>query len=901
MLSDLLYRLKALFRARTLDRELDEELRFHLEQHAAADERAGVPRHEALRRARLAFGGVDRAKEASRDGRGVFLLDVAWRDLRYALRILRRSPAFTLVAIVSLTLGIGANTAMFQLLNALVLRPLPIAEPDRLVEVRLPDRDLDLARGNIVRYPGVTNPIWERMRDRQEAFDAVFAWANEELNLSPTGEVRRAPGLWVSGSFFAVLDATPAAGRLFSPADDRRGCGLPGAVVSYDFWQRELGGDPRAIGRTLTVNSSKVDVIGVAPAGFFGVEVGRTFDVALPICSMDTVRPGALDSGTTWWLAPMGRLKPGWTIARADAHLRAISREVFASTLPADYPRVSMNAYLASTLTARPAGTGLSSLREEYSSSLALLLAMTGLILLIACANLTNLMLARGAVRQRELSLRLALGASRARLVSQLLCESLVIASASAVAGILVAHVLSQLLVSLLSTHNHPIVLSLAADWRVVAFMCVVASLTCLLLGLTPALRATRGSPADVLKAGTRGVSGDHESLRLRRTLVVAQVAVSLVLVVGGLLFARSFRNLSTEPLGFQREGVLVLNAGLPLPSPDPEAAAAFTRTVAARLRSVPGVTSAGQTNTVPLSGNTTTNTIWLDGASQRQGRVSLFSRVSAGYFETLGMSVVDGRAITDHDTDASPKVAVVNESFARVFVKGARPIGQRFWIEATPTRPEALYEIVGLVRDAKYRSVRERSMPVAFLALAQHGDSGGPWLVRSTLAPAALVPAIRQALLEVNPNTRFDVRVLDSDIRDSMLRERVMATLSSLFGMLAAVLAAVGLHGVVSYMVARRRREIGIRLALGASGGTIVGSVLRESGLLIAIGLGLGVVLSLLLTRTAHSLLFGLQANDAATIVAAVASLAIVGMLASYLPARRAARIDPMATLKDD
>ena len=463
MWSDLRYRLRAIFRARALDRELDEELRFHLEQHAAADERAGVPRDEAMRRARLVFGGVDRATEQSRDGRGVRIVDVAWRDLRYATRTLARSPIFTLVAVVSLTLGIGANTAMFQLLNALVLRALPIANPQELVEVRLPERDLARSRANKPRYPAVSYPDWELIRDRQEAFSGMFAWADEWFNLAPTGEVRRVPGVWVSGDYFPVLGLTPAIGRLFTATDDRPGCGLPGVVVSHDFWQRELGGDPHAVGRTLNVNAARVEVIGVAPAGFHGLQVGQRFDVALPICSLPTMRPGTtLLTRDDQWITPMGRLEAGWSIERAEAHLRAISPSLFAASLPPDYPAESVASYLASTLIAEPAWAGRSSLREEYATPLTLLLAMTGFVLLIACANLTNLMLARGAVRQRELSLRLALGASRGRLISQLLCESLVLAGVSAIAGALTARVLSQLLVRLMSASRNPIVLTLA-------------------------------------------------------------------------------------------------------------------------------------------------------------------------------------------------------------------------------------------------------------------------------------------------------------------------------------------------------------------------------------------------------------------------------------------------------
>lgn len=904
MLDDLRYRLTALFRRRALERDLDEELTFHIEQHASLEERAGVPREEALRRARLAFGGVDRAKEESRDGRGVRLLEVVWRDLRYAVRTLVRSPIFTLVAIVSLTLGIGANTAMFQLLNALVLRSLPVAQPHELVEVNLPERDLARSRGNFPRWPAMSHPLWEQLRDRQQAFTAMVAWADERFNLAPAGEVREVRGVWVSGDYFPVLGLTPALGRLFTAADDRPGCGLPGVVVSHDFWQRELGGDASAVGRTLTIDAVKVDVIGVAPAGFLGLQVGQRFNVALPICSLPAMRPGStmLSTSTQWWITAVGRLKPGWTIERAEAHLRTIAPAIFAASLPPDHPPESIQAYLESTLIATPAGAGRSDLRIAYATPLKLLLAMTGFVLLIACANLTNLMLARGAVRRRELSLRLALGASRGRLMSQLLCESAVIAGASGLAGAFVAQGLSQLLVRLIG--SSPVALPVTPDWRVLLFMGGTALVVCLLLGLTPALRASRSAPGDTLKAGARSVTGDRESLMLRRALVVAQVAVSLVLVVGALLFARSFRNLLAEPLGFEPAGVLIVEANLPPPLPAPEAAVAMKRELIASLRAIPGVDAVGESMIFPLSGNNSTSNIWLDGGNRAESRESSFNRVSRGYFEALRMRLIAGRDIRDSDTPESPFVAVVNETFVRTFVPGGSPIGRRFWVEGgAATSPDRLYEIVGLVADAKYRRLRDQPMPVAFIALAQRSlsNTNGTYMVRTATTMQAFTSALGEAVPRVHPNLRFSVRAFDDKIQGAVLRDRAMAMLSSLFGLLAGLLAAVGLHGVVSYAVERRRREIGIRLALGANRSAIVRSVLRESGVLVGTGLVLGVVLSLALTGAARSLLFGLEPRDAGTIAVGVVLLTTVALMASVIPARRAARVDPMSTLKDD
>ncbi|MEO5822878.1 MAG: ABC transporter permease, partial [Vicinamibacteraceae bacterium] len=782
-----------------------------------------------------------------------------------------------------------------------VLRPLPVARAHELVEVRLPDRDLDKARGAIYRYPSVTNGLWEALRTRQQAFDA-FAWADDDFNLAPVGEVRTVSGLFVSGEFFPVLGLAPAAGRLFGPADDRRGCGLTGAVISHDFWQREFGGSPAAIGRTLNVDARTVPIVGVAPAGFTGLQVGRRFDVAVPVCAIDALRPGQrmLESGTTWWLTVMGRLRPDWTVERADAHIRTLAPAIFKATLQADYPAVSVPDYLGSGLEAMRAATGRSGLREEYETPLTLLLAMTALVLLIACTNLTNLMLARGAVRRRELSLRLAIGASRGRLVSQLLAESVVIVGASAVGALVVAQLTSRALVRLIGSSERPIALTLETDWRVLAFVAIAAVSTCLLLGLAPALRATRRQPGEAMRAAPRGASEDAGGVTLRRGLIVAQVAVSLVLVVGALLFARSFQNLVTEPLGFDRRGVLVVDAGLPGPQPSPEAATALRKALAESLAAVPGVVAVSQTNVVPLSGNTTNNRVWRDGAARADGQDAFFSRISPGYLETLDMRLVAGRDVAGTDGPEAPKVALVNETFARSFAPGASPIGRQFWIEATPTRPETRYEIVGVVRDAKYRRVRETPAPVVYLALAQH-DPGASWLVRANVPARALTESVRAALLRVDGRLRFVFRPLDAAIDDTLLRDRALAMLSALFGLLAAVLAAVGLHGVIAYAVERRRREIGIRLALGATRSAIAASVVRESGLLVAGGVGVGVVLSLLLTNSARTLLFGLEPSDPATMIAAVGGLSLVALTASLFPARRAARVDPMTALRDE
>src|SRR6185312_4285685 len=464
-----------------------------------------------------------------------------WQDLRYGARVLIKNPGFTVVAVLSLALGIGANTAIFQLLDAVRLKALPVKAPHELAEIRL--EDTKGARGNhLTAYDALTNPIWEQIRDRQTSFSGIAAWGLQSFNLSQGGEVRLGKGLWVSGEFFNVLGVAPVKGRVFTAADDVRGCGNPGVVISDSFWQREYGSAPDVIGRKLTLAKHPFEIIGVTPANFYGLEVGQTFDFALPVCSEAIVSGKSssdLDSGTTWWLLPFGRLKPGVSFEQASSELRAISAGIFETTLPSNYPAVSIDYYKNFKLQAVPGSSGYSQLRESYESSLWILLAIAALVLLIACANLANLLLARASSREREMAVRQAVGASRWRLIRQLMVESLLLAATGAALGALLAQGLSKFLVAFISTSSDQVFLDLASDWRVLGFAALVAALTCILFGLAPALRATRIEPGAAMKAAGRGLTAGRERFSLRRALVVTQVALSLVLVAGALLFTR--------------------------------------------------------------------------------------------------------------------------------------------------------------------------------------------------------------------------------------------------------------------------------------------------------------------------------------------------------------------------
>jgi putative ABC transport system permease protein len=909
MLEWLRLRLRALLRKGEVECELDEELRSHLEREIEQNIRHGMSREEARDAALKSFGGLEQAKERCRDARGVRVIEELWQDLRYGLRMLRKNPGFTIVAVLTLALGIGANTAIFQLFDTLFLRTLPVPKPQELAEVRIVDSTG--LRGIVgSSSPSLTNPIWEQMRDRQRAFSSIFAWCTDGFNLAMGGEWRTARALWVSGDFFNALGVNAFLGRVFNAADDQRGCGAPGAVISYEFWQREFGGEAGVIGKRLTLEYYPVEVIGVTPPGFSGLVVGRTFDVSVPLCAASLLRGGSnrLTSGTTWWLTVMGRLKPGWSFEQATGHLQSISPGIFETTLPPNYPALDVKDYLSLKLAASPAGTGFSSLRKTYKRPLWLLLAIAGLVLLIACANLANLMLARASARGREIAVRLALGAPRGRLIRQLLTESLLLAGIGAALGVLLAQALSRFLVSFLSREGDPLFVVLQANWRVLGFTMGLAMMTCVLFGLAPAIRATRLAPGEVMKAGGRGMTAGRETFSLRRALVVLQVALSLVLVVGALLFSRSLGKLLTLDTGVRQDGILItvldlIRLNLPVEQRRP-----FKRDILDRLRAIPGVNSAAYAGIVPMRGDySSTNSVWMDGDDRKRQRESSFSRVGPNYFKTMGVSLLAGREFDDRDNLSSPKVAIVNESFARRFINGANgangvnPVGSRFWVDATLYEPATLYEIVGLVKDTKHNDIREDFLPIAFLARPQFPDNGvyDQILIHSHLPMSELVAAVKRTVGEVSPEIGFWFQDYRTEIRESLLRERLMAKLSGFFGVLALLLASIGLYGILSYSVADRTNEIGIRMALGAERRDVIWLVLREALLLVLAGAAAGMPVVWAVTRLVSAMLFGLKPTDPLSLSLASLVMLAVAAIAAYLPARRAARVDPMIALR--
>ncbi len=827
-----------------------------------------------------------------------------WQDIRYGVRQLRLSPAFTAVAILSLALGVGANTAVFQLVDAVRLRALPVDHAEELWNIKIANKGM--RSGNFTgNFSQSTYAMWQQIRAKQQGFSGLAAWGSTNFDLATGGESRiTRGGMWVSGDFFETLHVHPEIGRLLSEADDQRGC-VGAAVISHAFWQREYGGDPSVVGRKITLNNHAFDIIGVTPAAFYGVEVGRSYDVALPLCASPIMTPeyNQLDTRNCWWLAILGRMKPGWTIEKTAAQLRAISPAVFQESIYAKWDGDNRKSFLNFQLGAFPAEAGFSELRRQYENPLTLLQATAGLVLQIACANLANLMLARASARERELAVRLALGASRARLIRQLLTESLLLAAGGTLAGAALAPYASRFLVSFVSTAAAPVFVDLHMDWRTFAFLAAVTFTTCLLFGLAPALKATRTAPINAMKAGGRASTQGRERLTLRRALVVSQVALSLVLLVGSLLFVRSLTNLLTVDAGFQQDGVWSViydpqNSNLPKGA----ARLQFHREMLERLRAVPGVEAAAGVAIPPVSGSGWNNDVWIEGHKEQKDTVPM-NRVSPGYFATMRTPLITGRDFNDHDNLSSTPVAIVTETFARQLLGGRDPVGLRFHIPGEANEPDKVYQIVGMVHDAKYYELKEAFFPVVFFPAGQElePDPDDTILLRSNLPSSALLPALRQTLQAANPTMTYRFRNFREQVLWSVRRERLMAALSGLFGLLAVVLAMAGLYGVISYTVARRTQEIGIRMALGADRAGILRMILREATLLLGLGIATGAGLALYASQVAAALLYNLHPDDPLAFAAAATVLGTVTVAASYWPARRAARLDPMIALREE
>jgi putative ABC transport system permease protein len=843
------------------------------------------------------FGWAER--RAARRGvlmRNMFTID--WRD---AVRSLRATPVVTAAAVLSLALGIGANTALFSILNSLLLKTLPVRDPAQLV---------------VIDEGSWTNPIWEQIRDRRhQIFDEAFAWSATRFNLSPAGRTDYVQGQWASGGMFDVLGVHAILGRTFTDTDDVRGGGPDGpvAVISYGFWQRHFGGAPDVIGKTLSVDHAIVTIIGVTPGSFLGVDVGRAADVTLPI-GLQALMPNGLQSLTgrsTWWLEIMGRLKPGQTLEQAQAALRGVQPAIREATIPQSWKPKDQAGYLSvakQPFTLIAAGTGESDLRKGYETPLQILMVVVAAVLLIACANLANLLLARAAARRREMSLRLALGASRFRLARQLLAESLLLGVTGASLALLVARWGSALLVRQLSTASTGVTLDLSLDWRVLMFTAGLALLTSIVFGLAPALGVSSVAPNEALKTDARTITGGAR-VSMRSLLVAGQIALSLCLVVAAALFLRTLSALTTAPLGFDPAPLVAANIEAPTTVAD-DGLGPFFEQIRENADAIPG--TAGASLAVLLPGGVSSESMrWNTLVEPDPNRppppgkrkAPWVDIVSPGWFGTFGMHIVQGRDVDAHDTKGAPRVMVVNESFARMFFPGANPIDRE--VRAGIDGPGVhAFHIVGVVNDSVYRSPRNGFEPTLYIPLAQL-DSPMRGMVLTVRAadgrPEALGRAVADAISRVNRAAAYTIEFPGVQRRTSARQERLVAMLGGFFGGLALLLAGLGLYGVTSYSVSRRGPEIGIRMALGANRAGVMRLVMRQVGTLIAVGVIAGIALSWWASQFVATLLFGLGPRDPLTFGIAAAAMALVGLTAGWLPAHRASRIDPVRALREN
>ena len=883
-------RLATLGRRTRMEREIEAELREHLQMCIDDNVASGMSRRDAEREARLRFGSPVAARERVSEEDAALEIESWWRDVRMALRGFVKSPGFSIVVVATLALGIGANTAIFELLDALRLRMLPVSRPNELAELRIVggNHGFGINDGMFMNF---TIPMWQEVKDHHEPFSGIFAWRMNDLLVGTPSESRLVNGLEVSGGFFSTLGVAPWQGRLIEAQDDSI-CQLTKVVASYGFWKSQMGGAPISANTTMVVEGKTVQVLGVTPPSFFGMEVGNHFDLAYPTCTPPKPRR------EIFIYSVMGRLKPGWSMRQAFDYFNALSPGLFEKTAPSGYSADSVKTFTSFRLGAYPAGAGVSYLREAYGSSLNYLLAITGLVLLIACANLANLMLARSSKRQREMAIRMALGATRSRLLRQMLIESALLALFGAGLGVALAQPLSRALVASLDTTGNSIHLTIAADWRVVLFAALVGAATCILCGTVPALRSTRTDPVSSMRSGERGVMGNRERFWMQRAMVVTQVAVSMVLLVGALLFVRSYRNLLTLNPGFRESGILVGRFGFGNMELKQENIGAFKRELVEEVRALPGIENAAATNHILLGGGSWSHHVDVD-AKDGESR---FTYVSPSYFATMDIPLLMGRSFTDHDTNGSPFVLIVNQTFIRRFMGAGSAIGQHVHVRPEPDYPERNYEIVGTIPDTKYSDLRQEPQPMAFVPIDQFPVSAqrrGMAMMIAARDAGAGERAVRQMFEEKHPGITMQVGSFELGIRDNLVGDRLMAMLSGAFGVLAALLVVIGLYGVLSYFLAQRRGEIGIRIALGASRNRVIGESLWDAAKMLAIGLAVGVILALMAGREASTMVFGLKPWDPATLMAAAALLAVVTVVASLIPSLKAANVNPIQTLR--
>jgi predicted permease len=908
-------RLRALwnsvFRSKLLDRDLDEELQAYLELVAAEKIREGLSPEQANRDARRDTGGVEQVIQSVRDVRAGVGLDRLVQDIRYGVRTLAKNPAFTLVAMATLALGIGANTAMFSLLDQVVLRLLPVSHPEQLVIVR----ETGNHYGNSYGPNTVSWPMFEDLRDNNQVFSGMFCRFPATVNIGYGDRAGQIPAELVSGSYFPILGVGAALGRTIAPDDDDVPDSKPVVVLSYSFWLSYFDGDRKVVGRTIVLNSYAMTIIGVAQPGFDGVELGVPAKVFVPIMMKTEMTPhsdGLKDRRRRLsWVTAYGRLKPGVGQQQAQLSLQPLMHSIL--EMEVQQPEFTRSAtaadrqlFLRNRVELLPGSDNR--LREHLRRPLWLLVALTGAVLLLACANLANLLLARATARERELAVRLAIGAGRARIVRQLLVESLLLSAAGAVMGLALAFLADRVLlrIYLPADAAADFVISPVPDGRVLAFVVGAMLLTSLVFGLLPAVRASRTEITLSLKDRFGALS--FGVISLRRMLVGIQVALSLLLLVGAGLFVRTLRNLESLGPGFPTDHLLTFEINPSLNGYSDEQTKSFYQRLNVNLQTMPGVNSVGFSTMPLLKGYAWQNAILgkdFEGAPIEEQPV--LSEVGPDYFATLDIPVVAGRAFTAQDVrPAKYEYAVINESFARKYFPGREPIGQRFGlvddvVPVTPDIPDI--EVIGVIPDKKYRDLRETPAAQAFFPYLE-----GPHFrfmniyLRTQADPRQIEDQVLKRMRQFDPHVPVvGLQTMDEQIEFSLRTERLVASLSGIFGGLATLLAVTGLYGVMAYVVMRRTREIGIRIAVGALRSSVIAMIMREVFVLVGAGLVAGFSLALALANLVRSQLFGLNPRDPLTFIGSAVVLTLAAGLAGFLPALRASGIDPTIALRHE
>jgi predicted permease len=824
------------------------------------------------------------------------------RDLRHAARGLRKNPAFTLVVVATLALGIGANAAIFSLMDQVLFRALPVRDPGQLVLLDGPGA----FQGRTYNAMTFSYPMYTDFRDRNEVFSGLLGRFRTAMTVSWKGQAERANGDLVTGNFFDVLGVRPALGRMFSASDDVTPGAHPVAVLSYGYWQRRFGADPAVLNQTISVNGHSLTIVGVSGPGFNGLQVGSGSDVMVPMMMKAQMTPtwNDLDNRRSRWLNIMGRLKPGVTAEQAEVQLNVLYRQVNEMEIQAiqNASESFRKRFVEKHLEVLPGGRGLSDLRTQFSSALVVLMCMVGVVLLIACANVANLLLARTASRQKEIAVRLALGAGRGRVVRQHLVESLLLAFAGSIIGLALASWTGTLLLAALPGGEAGQTLSASPDVRVIAFTLLLAFTTALVFGIAPALQATRPAVTSSLKEEAGSVAGGGRRARMRRALVAGQVAMSMLLLASAGLFARSLYNLRSVDPGFETDRLLAFSIDPSLSGYGQERMLSMFERLQQELSALPGVRSVSMSELGALTGNEWGMTIRVDGYQQKEGEDMnpSFDGAGPGYFATMGIPLVRGREFSERDTLGAPRVAIINETMAKYFFGDTNPIGRRFGVGRAS---ETNIEIVGVVKDVRSLQLRQTAARFAYLPYQQDESvTQLTFYVRASGEEAAAAGAIRQAVRRIDPNLPvFDLKSMETQVAESLFVERMVAGLSVAFGALATLLAAIGLYGVMSYAVARRTREIGIRMALGAERGRMLWLVLKEVAVLAVIGVTAGLLIAFYVGRQVESQLFGLSPTDPASLAGAVGLLLTVALVAGFIPARRATRIDPLVALRTE